>query len=436
MEYARFALPDRMMSIEKDNSNNIGRLLEPNSSASRVGQLCLYYVRMHEVKDKLKVQLDFGKNITFTFGEGKHLCGKDNIGPVIYTLNLMLIMVDDTQLYVEHNEQFKSIGEYRLNISYTSVIGKHFEEKRDFGHSLYDYLENEHIFLFDIHFHSYYGFHLPGKNSMNFKQFLYSIFIGEDTGLFTDLCLFTCYLLNDKNYDLFNVLANQFQITMLKDNYTFTRRNFQDFFEKCLKYLQYTSTDLMALIVTIRMMALLTPMTKENFDRYCSSASEFTIKIMHQIRTNFPQLFKSVNKSKWPLLKKGLGILFAFELLYQKLDHSDPNKLDFMYQISDEKLRQDIANEILLQLSSLDQPIIANSNWTDLFTMVDSQQIKIHHLNLAASFETLILCITKISEVLKDYHYFEKQLAIPVFYDYLPSKSINFSSIYQFFYFS
>ncbi len=164
-----------MMSIEKDNTNNIGRLLEPNSSTNRARQLRLYYVRMHEVKDKLKVQLDFGKNITFTFGEGKHLHGKDNMGPVIYTLDLMLIMTDNAQLYVEHNEQFKSIGEYRLNISHITVIGKHFEEKPDLGHSLCDYLEHEHIFLFDIHFHSYYGFHLPGKKQINFRRCLYSI---------------------------------------------------------------------------------------------------------------------------------------------------------------------------------------------------------------------------------------------------------------------
>jgi hypothetical protein len=36
------------------------------------------------------MQLDFGKNITFTFGEGKHLYGKDNMGPVIYILDLVL----------------------------------------------------------------------------------------------------------------------------------------------------------------------------------------------------------------------------------------------------------------------------------------------------------------------------------------------------------
>jgi hypothetical protein len=50
----------------------------------------------------------------------------------------------------------RSIGEYRLNISYIIVLGKHFihEEKRDLGHSLCDYLDNEHLFLFDIHFHS------------------------------------------------------------------------------------------------------------------------------------------------------------------------------------------------------------------------------------------------------------------------------------------
>ncbi len=229
--------------------------------------------------------------------------------------------------------------------------------------------------------------------------------------MFTDLCLFICYLLSDPNlYDLFNILVDQFRTT---DN--LTRRDFQEFFEKCLKYLQYTSTDLKALIVIVRMIALLPPIRKENFDRNCLSASEFIHKIMCHIRTDFLHLLKFETKD-------GLAILSAFELFYQKLEHSNDNKLDYLHQISDEKLREDIANKILLQLSRLEQPIIANSNWTDLFTMVNPQEIKINYLNLAASFETLIISITKISRVLKDYHRFEKQLATSAFYDYLPSK--------------
>jgi hypothetical protein len=171
MESGRFEyITPRTISTEKDNHNDIGMLLDPNSSTNERHQLRLYYIRIHDVKDKLKMQVDFGKNIKFTFNEGKRLYGKDNFGPIIYTLDLVLIKDNNGQLHAEHKEQFKSIGEYRLNSSHISMIDKHFEEKRDIGHSLCDYFDSKHLFLFNIHFHSYYGFHLPGKQIFRIDQ--------------------------------------------------------------------------------------------------------------------------------------------------------------------------------------------------------------------------------------------------------------------------
>ena len=167
----------RTITMDKDNYNDIGRLLPPSSSVNNIQQLRLYYVRIHDIKDKLKVQIDFGQHIKFTFSEGKRLYSKDNFGPVLYILDLRLILENNEHLYLEHREQFKSVGDYHLTCSDVSVIGKHFihEEKRD--HSLYDYIDNDHLFLFDIHFHSCYGFHLPGKNiSINTSYFQCFVF--------------------------------------------------------------------------------------------------------------------------------------------------------------------------------------------------------------------------------------------------------------------
>ena len=93
---------DKGTPTEKDNYNDIVRFLEPNSSANKIHEIRLYYVRMHDTKTELKVQLDLGKHIKFTFNEGKHLCGKDNFGPILYTLDLLLIKDDNGQLYVDH----------------------------------------------------------------------------------------------------------------------------------------------------------------------------------------------------------------------------------------------------------------------------------------------------------------------------------------------
>jgi hypothetical protein len=163
------------MSTIQDNNNDIVRVPESNEVHH---QLCLYYVRVHDTKAKLKLQADFGNHINFIFSEGKHLYDKDNFGPIVYTLDLNLKMDNSRQLYVQHKEQFKPIDKYQLTMSYVTGIGKTFchEEKRDAGHSLLEYFDTEHLFLFDINFSPYYRFHLPGKKTYKIKTFFYILF--------------------------------------------------------------------------------------------------------------------------------------------------------------------------------------------------------------------------------------------------------------------
>jgi hypothetical protein len=234
-------------------------------------------------------------------------------------------------------------------------------------------------------------------------------------------------------YDLFNTLAQQFQIILSEDKYTFHQRDFQDFFENCLEYLRNTPidfrTDSIALKIILQMIGLLAPIKKESFDRNCSSAHIFTTEIMFHVRANFKHLLKLVEGSEWLLFSSGLATLSSFEILYHSVDNSNDNTLDFLHQISDEKQRQGIANELLFQLFTLEQPIFGNSNWTDLFTIVNPATIEINHLNLAASFETFILCITKIARILKGPQHFEEQIVTcfenRVHYNHLQSKLLN-----------
>ncbi len=245
--------------------------------------------------------------------------------------------------------------------------------------------------------------------------------------------MFTCLLLRDQTYDLFNTLAQQFQITLSVDKYTFHQRDFQDFFENCLEYLGNTSidfqTDQMTLKIMLQMIGLLAPIKKESFDRDCWSVQAFSTKIMFHVRENFEHLLELVEGSEWFLFSSGLATLSSFEILYQSVDSFNDNTLDFLHQISDEKQRQGIANELLLQLFTLEQPIFGNSNWPDLFTIVNPDTIEINHLNLAASFETFILCITKIARILNGPQHFEEQIVAcfenRVLYNHLQSKLRN-----------
>jgi len=237
-------------------------------------------------------------------------------------------------------------------------------------------------------------------------------------------------------YDLFNKLIQQFQMTLSNDNYILTKREFQNCFDICLDYLnnipinQQNDQTIRRIKIILRMIGLLTPIKKESFDQNCISAQQFINKIILHIRANFQELLKLVDGIEWLLFKNGLALLFALELLYQQINNSQENKLTYLYEISDKKQRQDVANELLQQLYNLEQPLSMNSNWIDLFRIVDPQIIDIKHLNLAVTFESFIMCITQISTVLQIHHQLEEQIGDyfqnRVFYNCLQSKNFKF----------
>lgn len=432
------------MAVEKDNYNDIGRLLPPDVSVINIHRLCLHYILIHDIRETLKLKLDFGRGIEFTFNERKRLYDRENCGPILYSLELKLIKDNNgQQLYVEHCNDFKSVGEYYLTCSHDNI--KH-EEQLDNEYSLYEYFDSEHLFIFNIHFQPSYGFRLPGKKNFsntNKKQhehyFLY--LVGEDSKLFTNLCLFTSFLLHDKKYNLFNTILEQFQITLSKENYTFNRHDFQDFFDNCSKYINInisktSQDDFIIFKIIIRMLGLLIPLNNESFDQNSISAQQFIRKLAVHVQTNFRQLLNIVDKHEWSLFKNGLALLLSFELVYQQIDHLQPNTLILLYQINNQKQRQEIANELLQQLHKQQQPLSINSNWTDLFTLVDPEIINIKQLDLADTFESFISCITKISTVLQVHHQFEQDISDyfenRVFYNHLQSKSIIYILIFFF----
>jgi len=124
-----------------------------------------------------------------------------------------------------------------------------------------------------------------------------------------------------------------------------------------------------------------------------------------------------VEETEWFLFKCGLATFLSIELLDHGSNSFNDNKVALLQEIPDEIKRQDFANELLYQLHKIDQRIFGDSKWTDLFTIVDPTKIDINQLNLTNSFETFIICITKISRVLIEYSRFEEQIA-----DYLHTR--------------
>lgn len=224
-------------------------------------------------------------------------------------------------------------------------------------------------------------------------------------------------------------MTHQFQSFLAQNNYSLDKSAFQDFFEKSYKCFQCISIDpakdLVSLKILLRMIGLLVPIGKETFDLDCLSAYTLTIKMMSYVRQNFNNLLKQINESEWLLLQSGLATFSCFELLQRRLDNSN-NELTFLNEISDDKKRQDIAKEILLQLFKIDKPILVNPSWIELFLLINPDDIDIKYLTLAGSFEMFIMCITKISTKLTNYSDFEEKIDISfdncVFFDSLQGK--------------
>jgi hypothetical protein len=127
-----------------------------------------------------------------------------------------------------------------------------------------------------------------------------------------------------------------------------------------------------------------------------------------------------VNEKEWILFGSGLTTLLCIELLQYKSNTSNENHIAFLQQIPDENQRQIMAYELLNQLNKLGQPIVGNSYWIDLFTLIEPTKINVNQLNLTNSFEYFIICIIKISQVLKTNSDFEADIT-----DYLENRILN-----------
>lgn len=403
------------MLSEQNNDTGKIRLHELDSSGDGIHQLRLHYVRLHDIEDKLTVKIDFGNGTKLTFNEEKRLNNRNSFGPFIYILDLVLKKDNSEQLYVQFNRSWKEIDQYHFEISRTFIkIGSiTHNEKGNETHTLSDCFQNKYHFIFDIQFSSTLTSPLPGKNLYKLYVDKYSnfIYLGVDTSAFLNFFLFTCFILHIQTYDLFNVLTDQFQIYLSRTNYSFSKHNFNDIFEICDQYLpdlvKFNSNNkFMNLQIILRMIGFL-PIEKENFDRNNGYSKAFTKWMMVHVRNDFSMVYQS----ECLLIKSGLITCLRIELLQQRFDYCNVNELDFLQQISDKSQRQDIANDLLDQLEKLNLPIVGNSNWIDLFIIVDPTKIKIEHLNLINSLKTFIICIIKLSKVLTDHNNFVKKMA-------------------------
>lgn len=154
------------MATKKSKQNKVV-VSVPKSLAHEAHQLRLYYLRIHDPKERLHVQTVFD-GVRIYFETRKQLEYNSNCSLFIYTLDLVLKMDDSKNLLVHHDNAWRQIGSYCLEISRSIHLlpTVTYSEEGNPSHRLNGYLNDEHNFLFDIHFSSRFGLYLPGKGDL------------------------------------------------------------------------------------------------------------------------------------------------------------------------------------------------------------------------------------------------------------------------------
>lgn len=141
---------------------------------------------------------------------------------------------------------------------------------------------------------------------------------------------------------------------------------------------------------------------KKHFSRSSKHAKDFAHRIIMHIKSNSKVLYLSVKENEQSLFKYGLITLLCIELVYEKRHEASDNEIAILQEMFDINQCQDIAYQLLCQLHRLNFPIVGNTNWTALFTMIDPAKIEIKHLDLVDLLEVFIQCMNNISEVVLD----------------------------------
>ena len=408
---------DGKVPEEENNSGNSNQDVSPAKNPSLFGlrHLRVFYVRIHHKTDQLRPRMKFNEEKKLPFDEEEALVPTEGLGPFIYRLRLTLQMSNE-QLFVLHNNHEKSGCKYNLEMhnakSWTSAWSH--DEKGDRKHSLEGYFDKGYCFMFGVRFSSKFKSHVPGRicceSTIEISTLIY---LGLDISVFSELCLFTCYLLKLREAHIFDILVDQFKTALSENNRSLDANEFRDFFERCNQYLYpkiETSSDKVTILkITLRMIGVLS-ITKEDFDRNQNYSITFANKVMPCVRKNFVDLCRSVETQEWILFQKGLAMLLCIEILqYKPDDRSRKHDVTFL-QIIPDMQRRAVADELIDRLHKLDYTIFGDPNWTDLFTITDPKKININQLNVINSFEVLIIALTKISQALEDCSTFEENI--------------------------
>ncbi|CAF3395094.1 unnamed protein product [Rotaria sp. Silwood1] len=365
------------MSKETNSGNDINQqIINPKLTSQTI---YFYILRNTTVDEKFKIKAYFNNDIKYTFNRAEIFDEKKNNSPYIYCFELDLIIDEQDHLYIHYQNDLLPIENYRLRLS--RKIPQIDRTFRDYNDDTFRSIDSprstKHYFLFNVNF---------AKNFVDSPP-------GENVPFWSQLCLYTYYILHHQMFDHFNALIDQFQKVVQETNRSLIREEFNDFFQSCITHLSYaippSTNQHIAEKIIIRMTGLL-PITKVNFDLSSHFVVNFTLALIDDIKEHYDNLFATVSLSDWPLFRDGLTLYLAIELLSKPKD-----TIELVHQMKNEQYKKDLANILLKRLESLGRPVLG-LNWTSIFTTVDSNILTLKQLELTRSIKTYVTSLVQI----------------------------------------
>ncbi|CAF1549778.1 unnamed protein product, partial [Adineta ricciae] len=345
----------------------------------------LYILRSTTIDETFKIRAFLNNEYKYTFRRIESFNEQERTGPYIYRADVDLYLDTQDRPHIKLENGQVPIFSYRIRLS--RKIPHSDTTFRDYNDDKERTFENlrttVHYFLFDVHF---------TKNIVDAAP-------GSNVSFWSQLCLYTYYILRHQIYPTFRVLTEQFIRSAQEDKRKLVTADVNEIFQDCFTYSLYAlSVEAREGVVNkiiICMMGIL-PIAKSNFDVKSHFTVNFTLAMTGTLREHFDKVFATVNQDEWPLFRDGLVLFMSIEFLIKAGD-----TMTLIHRMKNEQCKKDLANVLLQRLEELQRPIIG-LNWTDLFALVDQNILTLKQIELTESIPIYITSLIQILEIEKN----------------------------------
>ncbi|CAF4162038.1 unnamed protein product [Rotaria magnacalcarata] len=345
----------------------------------------LYILRNAKSRNHFQIQAIFDNGITLDFTPRPLLAGPDGSSIFIYELQYDLKAEENNALSIKHETTSKPVRSYQLRISWRVFTTHHFEESKQRSVE-YPQVTEWHSALLDVVFEKSFMLSAPGSS----------------VPLWNQLCLFSYFFLQHQAYDACKFIFNQF-INLLSDN-DLRMNQLDGFFQTSNNYISCVMNDPNRYTtdteVLIRMIGILL-INENNINISRLSLKENIPKILSEISKHCDGTIDSVSNDDSDFFENSvakflcLKLWLTAEFIENEKDTSSET-IELIRRIRKEEKRQKVVSGILKLLVKINSRI-QGSKWTELFNLVDPNQLKFEYLELIKSIDVYLKYLIKIA---------------------------------------